>query len=177
MGRFSLAWRILTNSAFARSISEAIDRPEPASKVVDQSPPTIAPTVEPPKPLRNDAILLLSVMQREGRLIDFLMEPISQYSDEQVGAAVRDIHRDCGAVLERQFAIRAAVDQNEGDKIEVGVNPDPGLFKLSGSSSGQSAGKGTLMHHGWKATRCELPQWNGSAESAMVLAPAEVQLD
>ena len=34
---------------------------------------------------------ILSILQRDARLVDFLMEDISAYSDEQVGAAVRDV--------------------------------------------------------------------------------------
>ncbi len=39
----------------------------------------------PPKP-SGEAVRLLGILQREARLIDFLMENITPYSDEQVGA-------------------------------------------------------------------------------------------
>jgi hypothetical protein len=32
------------------------------------------------------------------------------------------------------------------------------------------------MHHGWKATAVKLPEWSGSKESALVVAPIEVEV-
>ena len=34
----------------------------------------------------------LAILQRDSRLIDFLQEDIAAYSDDQIGAAVREIH-------------------------------------------------------------------------------------
>ena len=36
-----------------------------------------------------DAVYTLTLLQREGRLVDFLLEDIDQYADAQIGAAVR----------------------------------------------------------------------------------------
>ena len=73
--------------------------------------PLPAPVPAPAKParvepLRSDALNLLSVLQREARLVDFLKEPIDAYADAQIGAAVRNVHRDAAAVLDRLFALR-----------------------------------------------------------------------
>ena len=56
--------------------------------------------------MRSDAINLLAALQREARFVDFIKEPIAGYSDAQIGAAVRDVHRDCGALLERLFGLK-----------------------------------------------------------------------
>src|SRR5262245_56934973 len=55
----------------------------------------------PPKPAKPnpDPILVLALLQREGRLVDFLMEDVQAYANEQIGAAVRDIHRNCQKAL------------------------------------------------------------------------------
>jgi hypothetical protein len=52
------------------------------------------PPPEPAKPLRlsGEPVRLLAMLQREGRLLDFLLEDISGASDQQIGAGVRDIH-------------------------------------------------------------------------------------
>jgi len=50
-------------------------------------------------------VQILSVLQRDARLVDFLMEDLSGDADEQVGAAVRDVqvqsrdslHAICGS--------------------------------------------------------------------------------
>ena len=44
---------------------------------------------------------VLAVLQRDGRLVDFLEEDIDAYADAQIGAAVRDIHRGCRKGAER----------------------------------------------------------------------------
>ncbi|HPH29941.1 MAG TPA: DUF2760 domain-containing protein, partial [Pseudomonadota bacterium] len=40
--------------------------------------------------IHRGAVQLLAVLQREGRLLDFLLEDIDSYGDGQIGAAVRD---------------------------------------------------------------------------------------
>ncbi|MCL2689767.1 MAG: DUF2760 domain-containing protein [Chitinispirillia bacterium] len=125
---------------------------------------------------RSDAIALLALLQREGRLIDFLKESISDYSDAQIGAAVRDVHRDCAAVLERSFEIVPLVEKEEGSQMQIVSGFDPDETRLTGNVTGNPPYNGILRHCGWKASKCELPQWQGSSSSAMVVAPAEVEL-
>lgn len=183
MSRIGLAWRILTDRTFAARAAELLTaRPvvqdsESSRPVTGQSEsPKIseAPTVSTSG--RSDALTLLATLQREARLVDFLKEPIDAYSDAQVGAAVRDIHRDCGKVLERQFAISPLMTEPENSIVNVGQTPDPLRFLLSGQLSGGQPTSGRLLHHGWKASRCELPKWTGTADAAVVIAPAEVEL-
>ncbi len=47
---------------------------------------------------------------REARLVDFIQESLAGYSDAQIGAVARDVHRDSAAVLNRLFALKPAVD-------------------------------------------------------------------
>src|SRR5690606_38389504 len=51
------------------------------------------------------ATQLLAVLQRDGRLVDFLMEDIAPYGDAQVGAAVRSVHAGCRQVLEQYVTL------------------------------------------------------------------------
>lgn len=189
MGRFSLAWKIITNGVFAAEVEGMLKAAETTSSpkkikaaaetdVVSERPSAPKPGHPPVQPerLRSDAVTLLATLQREGRLIDFLKEPLDAYTDAQVGAAVRDIHRDCGGILERQFSIRPVVEQPEGSEISLGNQPDMNRFKLSGEAGQSSAGSGRLVHHGWQVTHCQLPQWTGSPASANIIAPAEVEV-
>jgi Domain of unknown function (DUF2760) len=125
-------------------------------------------------PTRSDALTLLATLQREARLIDFLMEDLARYDDAQIGAAVRDVHRDCAAALERMFALRPLRYQEEGSRVEILAGDDPVQVKLTGNVTGPPPLWGTLVHHGWQAMQCELPEWSGQEESARVIAPAEV---
>ncbi len=126
--------------------------------------------------VRNDAITLLAALQREARLVDFLQESLADYSDAQIGAAVRDIHRECGAVLNRLFALRPAVTDEEGAEVEIPPGFDPARWRLTGNVSGEPPFHGRVVHPGWEATTCELPTWSGSAAAAKIIAPAEVEV-
>jgi len=127
-------------------------------------------------PTRSDALTLLATLQREARLIDFLMEDLAGYDDAQIGAAVRDVHRDCAAALERMFALRPLRSQEEGSHVEILADYNSLQVKLTGNVTGQLPLRGTLVHHGWQAMQCELPAWSGQEEAARVIAPAEVEV-
>ncbi len=128
-----------------------------------------------PKSARNDAISLLSTLQREARLLDLVQESLDNYSDAQVGAAARDVLRDSQKVLKRLFDIKPLHAGNEGDP--VAISPDTSAFrtKLVGANT-KSAQSGVLVHPGWIASTCRIPQWTGNEEDAMVIAPAEVEV-
>jgi hypothetical protein len=113
-------------------------------------------------------------LQREARLIDFLQEDITPYQDAQIGAAVRDIHRDAGKVLERLFALRSVLDQAEGSPVVL-EPADSARVRLVGNVR-EGVTNGTLVHHGWTATRVDLPVWSGPREGEHVVAPAEVEV-
>lgn len=176
MGRFSLAWRILTDGVFARRVQQqlAAESSEAAPVVAAPAVPVAAAATARPVAAatgRSDALSLLAALQREGRLLDFLQEPIDGYSDAQVGAAVRDIHRSCAAVIERQFAVRPVLDQAEGSVVTFSQPVGPQL-RLTGAAAAGSSGR--LVHAGWQATKCDLPVWQGDASAAKILAPAEI---
>jgi hypothetical protein len=140
-----------------------------------QKPPVVkAPSPKPP--VRSDAITLLAALQRDARFVDFIQEPLAGYTDAQIGAAARDVHRDCGVVLQRLFALRPAVAEEEGTTIELAAGFDAARWRLSGNVSGEPPFHGQLVHPGWEASICELPTWSGSADAAKIVAPAEVEL-
>lgn len=143
--------------------------------------PTPAPAapVAPPKPEikpADGALQLLGILQREGRLLDFFMEDISPYTDEQVGAAARDIHEKTRDVLVRHFALAPVIDAVEGS-VATPPDGDMALVKYIGNvpATGKP-GAGTLRHRGWKATAASLPQLN-SRQNLSVLAPAEIEVE
>lgn len=128
------------------------------------------------KPARSEALTLLAALQRESRLVDFLMEPLDDCTDQQVGAAVRDIQKDSRSVLERMFALKPLRSEPEGSSLAVPTGFDSGKFKLTGNVAGDAPYQGELMHSGWKASKADIPCWNGNPESAFVVAPAEVEI-
>ena len=113
-------------------------------------------------PTRSEALTLLAALQREARLIDFLMEDLSGYDDAHIGAAVRDVHRACAAALERMFALRPLRYQEEGAHVEVVAGYDPMQVTLTGNVTGQLPLRGhlsasRLASHAVRAAGMERP--------------------
>ena len=178
MGRigtaFRLFFRALANPDFAAQGERILDATLESSVVVAATPSgPAAPAFAAPK--RSEAVTLLSVLQRESRLIDFLKEDIATFSDAQIGSAVRDVHRDARGVLDRLFALRPIMTQPEGSEVQV-AGSGTGRIRLTGNVTGQPPFRGTLRHAGWEASKQQLPEWTGDAASASVIAPAEVEL-
>ncbi len=130
-----------------------------------------------PKPIEHKQdpshLQLLAILQHSGRLIDFLKEDISSYSDSDVGAAVRKIHSDCAESLEELVTIRPLIDENEGSKITVGAGYDPTAIKLVGNVK-EAPYKGVVVHRGWKAHKKSLPKQ--ASVTHEIIAPAEVEI-
>jgi hypothetical protein len=131
---------------------------------------------EPERPARSEAITLLAALQREARLVDLVQQPLGQFTDDQIGAAARNVLADCAAVLGRFFELQPVTATEEGANIDVPIGYDPNRYKLAGSVSGSGPFRGQIVHHGWQATAVKLPAWTGSKESSLVIAPAEVEV-
>ena len=178
MGRIGLAFRLFFGVLFNAALAERL-RPLLTQAAGPPAATQTAPKAEPkPKktPARSDALNLLAMLQREARLVDFIQEPIAGYSDEQIGAAVRDVHRDCAAVLARVFAIKPVREEAEGSTIELPGEFDAARYRLTGRVPEQPPYRGSLAHHGWQATQCVLPEWTGTDDAAMIVAPAVLEV-
>lgn len=118
---------------------------------------------------------LLAVLQREGRLVDFLTENLDAYDDAQIGAAVRSIHENCKKSLEKHLAPRSVMEENEGETVTVPDNFDSSAIKLTGNVTGNPPFNGILRHRGWRAGKLELPVLTGSGDPK-IISPAEVEI-
>jgi hypothetical protein len=180
MGNFLLGFkalfRIWGDADFAADVSNLLEgKPAPAPAI---AAPSAAPAAEPPSDKltqRNDALSLLSLLQREARFVDFIKEQVDDYTDADIGAAVRSLHKDCNAALDRLFKLQPLSPKPEGSTIEVPAGFDPGQFRFVGNIPARPPFVGKISHPGWKATRCDVPVWKGTAESSLVLAPTEVE--
>lgn len=149
------------------------DRAEKAMASEETAPKKLeakAPESQEPQHLR-----LLGLLQQSSRLIDFLKEDISAFEDAQVGAAVRQIHEECGKCLEDLVTIRPLMEEKEGTKITVPQGYDPSKIKVVGKVKGEPPFIGTLIHKGWKAHKRSLPKQLGTT-SQEVICPAEVEI-
>ena len=179
--RLLFAVRVFFRILFDRAVAEEIQKVFGTSSAAGPAAPsrtTAKPVEGAPsgRPGRSESLTLLATLQREARFIDFVQEPLEGFSDAQIGAAARDVHRDCTAVLQRLFGIEPVAAEQEGAEIEVARSYDPGHWKLTGNVQGEPPFRGRLAHHGWKATKCQLPEWSGTKAAERILAPVEVEL-
>lgn len=121
------------------------------------------------------AVQMLGLLQRDGRLIDFLAEDVAPYPDAQLGAAVRSIHTSCRQVLERYVKLAPVIDSEEDQPVTVPAGFDPAAIKLVGNVTGEPPLRGVLRHRGWRVKEVTLPSLPQGAGRAIV-APAEVEI-
>ena len=157
MNRFWLAlrtfWRTLTEPDFAARVEPLFsDRPS------------------------GPDLRVLAVLQRDGRLVDFLEEDIDAYADAQVGAAVRDIHRGCRKALHDYLTIEPILDGPEESPVRVPADFDPAAIRLIGNVDGAAPFQGVLKHHGWRVRSVRLPVLPVAKDDTSVLSPAEVEI-
>jgi len=173
LSRIALAFRsffaILFTGRLPGDVAQAfgftqVKSPTPAAKPAPQARPS------------DGALQILGLLQRDSRLIDFLMEDVSAYSDDQVGAAVRTLHDQCRESLNRYLRLAPVIDAVEGSFTKLDAN-DPATVKLLGNVpvSGKAPG-GILRHKGWRAEKIDLPP-TPPGQSVTVIAPAEVEVE
>jgi hypothetical protein len=128
--------------------------------------------------LRNQRLFLhlLSVLQREGRFVDFLQEDIEVYEDDQIGAAVRNIHSSCRKAINKNLPVKPIAEGDEGERITVEKGFDPDAVKLTGRVTGDPPFRGIIRHKGWRAQKIELPDLSAIKNPA-IISPAEVEIE
>src|SRR5271155_4246265 len=119
---------------------------------------------------------VLAVLQRDGRLVDFLEEEIDAYTDAQIGAAVRDIHRGCRKSLHNYLTIEPVINAAEEERVTVPTDFDPAAVRLVGNVNGSPPFHGILKHHGWRVRSVHLPLLPVARDDSSVLSPAEVEI-
>ena len=133
-----------------------------------------AKPLPPPKP-SAEPLWLLALLQREGRLLDFLLEDVQGYANEQIGAAVRDIHRNCQKAIKEHLVLEPVLAQAEGASVEVPVGFDPSAIRMTGNVAGQPPFRGTLQHHGWRVKELKLSK-PPEGQDQFIVQPAEVEV-
>jgi hypothetical protein len=121
----------------------------------------------------RSAVQLLGALQREGRLVDFLMDEVEGASDADIGVAARVIHRGCRQVIEGYFDLAPAYPGIEGERVTIEAGYDPSVIEVVGSVA-EAPFTGVLNHQGWMIRTVKLPSLT-SAFSATLLQRAEVE--
>lgn len=138
------------------------------------------PPREQPK-AETGALQLLGLMQREARLVDFFMEDIAPYSDDQVGAGVRPIHAQCQELLRKHFRLAPVIDGVEGTFVSTesagALARHAGAIRFTGNLPPQGKPRGgVLRHRGWRADSVTLPSVSPK-QNLSILAPAELEVE
>ena len=128
------------------------------------------------KHLQNASLQTLVVLQRKGRLIDFLQENLSEYDDAQLGAAVRSIHSGCKETLSKYIDLKPIFKDEEGKEVTVDEGFDSRAIQLTGNVKGNPPFNGILRHRGWRAVKVQIPQLTSQEEGNNILAPAEIEI-
>ena len=159
--RLGLAFRVLGNAAFAGRVVALETAPEPLPE-------------PPPEKTHASALALLGLLQREGRLVDFLQEDVANFSDAEIGAAARVVHVGCRRVLQQYLPLQPVLKESEGATVTIPAGFDAERIRLTGNVAGQPPYRGTVKHHGWTASVVALPPL--PTLDAKIIAPAEVEL-
>jgi len=183
--RLSYAFRcffaILSSAEIPQDIASAlIKRVAETTAATGTAAPMATPpskTVDTPVAESVDrAVQMLGLLQRDGRLIDFLVEDVTPFPDAQLGAAVRSIHTSCRQVLERYVELSPVIDSDEDQPVTVPAGFDPAAIKLVGNVAGKPPLRGVLRHRGWRVKKVTLPSLPQGSTGRAIVAPAEVEI-
>lgn len=172
MNRVAAAFRAFFSLLFTGQL------PEDIAVAFGFVPPPQQKSAPAPPPAINTgagALQILGILQRDSRLIDFVMEDISSYSDDQVGSAVRSLHEALRDSLNRYIKLEPVIDGVEGTYVQA-AKSDPGTVKFVGNVPAGAPAGGTLRHRGWRAGQYDLPPVRSEQESRLIF-PAEIEIE
>ena len=169
MSRVLLAFRAFFAILFGRPLPREIKTAAPSPK----SQVSAKAELQPANPAY--ALQLLAILQRDSRLVDFLMEDIASYDDEQIGAAVRSLHDQARDSLARYLSLQPVIDGVEGAYTRP-ATADPAAVKFIGNVPAGKPEGGVLRHKGWRAAKVDLPILNPKQDASFI-APAEIEIE
>ncbi len=167
-------WLILIASAIVMAaILSGIACSSSSNKPVEIKEEIPAPAEK--SPFDENVVHVISILQKKGRLIDFLQEDISSYEDVQIGAAVRSIHKGCLEAIKDNMNVEPVMKETEGSEVTVEEGFDPSAVRLTGNVVGPPPFKGVLRHNGWRVSTTTLPQLPENQDLS-IIEPAEVEI-
>ena len=186
LSRIAMACKLIFSQTYALSLlspkplagkePSADQEPSPAQAIEETHTLEPVETVSTLKQTdQESALQLLAILQKEGRLIDFINEDVSAFSDDQVAAAARVVHAGVKKALQQHMSFDPVSETPEGNSINLPADFDKNAYRLTGNITGSGPYKGTLIHKGWKVADLSLPQLADGID-LFVVAAAEVEL-
>ena len=173
--RVALAFGTFFRALFDAAFAARLLRLEAGAATPEPAPAAVPPAAKLRSAPTDAALQLLGLLQREGRLIDFLQEDVSAYADAQIGAAARVVHDQCRRALDAHVKLERIRTEPEGARVKVAPGFSASEIRLVGSVTGEPPWQGALLHAGWRVVNVELPLL-GEGHDVRVIAPAEIEL-
>jgi hypothetical protein len=181
LSRLWLSWvcafRVLFDGQFAARVAGLRDGVEPQADALltpSAQPGDVPAPVVPSQPSASTgALQLLSLLQREGRFVDFVQQDVAGFKDADIGAAARVVHEGCRRALHNHA--RVVHVRNEAEGASVVLQQASADVKLVGNVAGAAPFRGVLRHRGWRVEELTLPTLLG-AHDPKVVAAAELEL-
>ncbi|HEY0466470.1 MAG TPA: DUF2760 domain-containing protein [Polyangiaceae bacterium] len=180
LSRIWLSWvtsfRILFDGRFAAKVALLPDGDLPA----ESQQPAALPSEPPEAPRKqaapvsaNAALQLLTLLQREGRFVDFVQQDLTSFGDADIGAAARVVHEGCRRAIRAHARVVSVRNEAEGSALTLERASED--VKLVGNVAGSAPFRGVLRHRGWRVEELTLPTVVGAHDPTLV-APAELEL-
>jgi len=180
LSRIWLSWvsgfRILFDGRFAAKVLLLREAPvtEPAAEPAAlASEAKAAVRTAPTASAADGALQLLSLLQREGRFVDFVQQEVSSFADAEIGAAARVVHEGCRRAIKNHARVVNVRNEAEGSSLTLERASED--VKLVGNVAGAAPFRGVLRHRGWRVEALTLPTIVG-AHDPTIVAPAELEL-
>jgi hypothetical protein len=162
--RLACAFRVLFDGELAARVAAPRDA-APAALPAPVPSPTVA--------TETSALQLLSLLQREGRFVDFIQQDVAGFGDADIGAVARLVHEGCRKALKAHARVVSVRSEAEGSRVVLETaSPD---VKLVGNVAGSAPYRGVLRHKGWRIEELTLPTLIGEHDPKLVAA-AELEL-
>ncbi len=168
-------FRACSDSDYAAKLAALAQRTEQPEPIALPAPPKEpVPAEARPRDL-GPALQLLELLQREGRLLDFVQQDITSFPDADVGAAARLVHSGCRRAIEQAVTLESVRSEAEGASVTLQPGFDAVATRPIGDVRGTPPWTGILRHRGWVAAGVQLPEV-AEGTRLEVLAAAEVEL-
>lgn len=127
------------------------------------------------------AVQMLRALQAESGLVDFLLEDLRYYSDQQLAQGVRAMQPDARRALEKSFRLAPVVEKVEGELQDLPADPATkfanGSLTLEGNPAEfEAIHCGVLRHRGWRVAEAYL-MTPSPAIDATVIHPAVYEVE
>jgi hypothetical protein len=155
---------------------EVLQKAEAASKPIEAAQTKDPEDITLKQDEKNiDGVFLLSLFQKQGRLVDFLQQDITSFSNAELGEAARVVHDGCARILGDYLIIKSIRIEEEGTLVNVEADYNLSEVTLTGNLHGSAPYRGELLHHGWKITGQNLPE-QLDQKSRFIVQPAEIEV-